>query len=188
MTLTNRVTRLFKADMHGLLDRLEEPVVVLKQAVRDMEDEVSEREARISELKAHAARAAQRSEQLTQEAQDLDQKLDLCLGSGKEDLARGVVRKKLESDRLKQGFLVRKSDAEAKMERAERELAECRERLADVKRRMELFVDESSAANSDDREMSRSSAVSDDDVEIALLKEREKRSGKSPSPRKGGDL
>ncbi|ETW92791.1 MAG: hypothetical protein ETSY1_42105 [Candidatus Entotheonella factor] len=39
MTLMMRITRLFKADMHGLLDLLEEPEAVLKQAIRDMQSE-----------------------------------------------------------------------------------------------------------------------------------------------------
>jgi phage shock protein A len=40
MTLITRVSRLFKADVHGILDALEEPEAILKQAVREMEDEI----------------------------------------------------------------------------------------------------------------------------------------------------
>ena len=39
MALINRISRLFTADMHAVLDRLEEPDVLLKQALREMEDE-----------------------------------------------------------------------------------------------------------------------------------------------------
>ena len=40
MALINRVTRLFKADIHAVLDQIEEPEQLLRQAVRDMEEEL----------------------------------------------------------------------------------------------------------------------------------------------------
>ncbi|MGH8477659.1 MAG: PspA/IM30 family protein, partial [Methylococcales bacterium] len=47
MTLIDRITRLFRADIHDLLDRIEDPSIVLKQAVRDMEQELSQDEQSI---------------------------------------------------------------------------------------------------------------------------------------------
>ena len=38
MALINRVTQLFKADFHAVLDRIEEPEQLLRQSIRDMED------------------------------------------------------------------------------------------------------------------------------------------------------
>ncbi len=38
MALISRLTQLFQADFHAVLDRLEEPDALLRQAVRDMED------------------------------------------------------------------------------------------------------------------------------------------------------
>ena len=52
MVLINRISRLFKADFHAVLDRIEEPEQLLKQAIRDMEDDLANTEQRIS-LCAH---------------------------------------------------------------------------------------------------------------------------------------
>ena len=41
MALITRVSRLFQADLHAVLDRIEEPEVLLKQAVREMEEELA---------------------------------------------------------------------------------------------------------------------------------------------------
>ena len=41
MALINRVSRLFRADFHAVLDQIEEPELLLKQAIRDMEDELA---------------------------------------------------------------------------------------------------------------------------------------------------
>ena len=44
MALITRVARLFRADLHAVLDRIEEPDVLLKQAVREMEEELASEE------------------------------------------------------------------------------------------------------------------------------------------------
>ena len=41
MTLIARVSRLFRADLHAVLDRVEEPDLVLRQAVREMEEDLA---------------------------------------------------------------------------------------------------------------------------------------------------
>ena len=46
MALINRMSRLFTADVHAVLDRIEEPDVLLKHAVREMEEELARNEQR----------------------------------------------------------------------------------------------------------------------------------------------
>ena len=46
MALITRVSRLFQADFHAVLDRIEEPEVLLRQAVREMEEELARDEQR----------------------------------------------------------------------------------------------------------------------------------------------
>ena len=48
MALINRVSRLFKADFHAVLDQLEEPEQILKQAIRDMEDDMQDELSRFN--------------------------------------------------------------------------------------------------------------------------------------------
>ncbi len=52
MALINRISRLFKADFHAVLDQIEEPEQILKQAIRDMEDDLATTEQRVA-LCAH---------------------------------------------------------------------------------------------------------------------------------------
>ena len=49
MALINRMSRLFTADVHAVLDRIEEPDVLLRQAIREMEEalERSEHDVRM---------------------------------------------------------------------------------------------------------------------------------------------
>ena len=47
MALITRVGRLFRADLHAVLDRVEEPEVLLRQAIREMEEELAEDRQRL---------------------------------------------------------------------------------------------------------------------------------------------
>ena len=50
MALITRVSRLFQADFHAVLDRIEEPEAILRQAVREMEEELARDEQRSTML------------------------------------------------------------------------------------------------------------------------------------------
>ena len=56
MALINRFSRLFTADMHAVLDRIEEPDALLKQAVREMEEELTRMQTQSRSLHEELAR------------------------------------------------------------------------------------------------------------------------------------
>ena len=46
MVLISRISRLFRADLHAVLDRIEEPEALLRQAIREMEELLAQDEQR----------------------------------------------------------------------------------------------------------------------------------------------
>ena len=56
----NRVSRLFRADFNAVLDQIEEPEQLVRQAIRDMEDDISAAEQGIAQLAQQKASLAQR--------------------------------------------------------------------------------------------------------------------------------
>ena len=86
MALLNRVSQLFKADFNAVLDHIEEPEQILKQAVRDMEDELATSEKRIAAVAQEQEALIVRSKEVQAAASELDDQLDLCFESGKDDL------------------------------------------------------------------------------------------------------
>ena len=61
-----------------MLDRLEEPEVLLKQAVREMEDELAGEEQRFRMLQHDQGELAKREADLERSLKELDEKLDVC--------------------------------------------------------------------------------------------------------------
>ena len=64
MALITRLTRLFRADAHAVLDRMEEPDVVLAQAVREMEEDVGRTSRQLKARDIELQRLRQRASEL----------------------------------------------------------------------------------------------------------------------------
>ena len=179
MALVNRIARLFKADLHAILDRIEEPAQLLKQAVRDMEEALAGSEQRLEAMAREQEALLARRAAIERELSGLEQELDLCFAAHKEELARGVVRRKLESQRLLQHL-------EARHDANERQLAELRARqlrnraaLETMQQKAAIFSTYAPANGDpvfDDYGGSgRTLALADEEIEVAFLREQHAR-------------
>ena len=100
MALIHRVSRLFRADFNAVLDHIEEPELLLRQSIRDMEDELADCDRRIARRRQEQVSLQGRCEELEVRLAAMTEQLDLCFDSGKEDLARNLVRRRLETESL----------------------------------------------------------------------------------------
>ena len=182
MALINRVSRLFKADFHAVLDQIEEPENLLKQAIRDMEDDLAATEQRIILCTHDQEALGVRQGELDAAIAEMREQLDLCFDSGKDDLAKNLVRKKLEAQRLLKR-ITSKFDANEKFLSQQRKtLDENRSTLESMRQKAELIAQrapiraDGAAEYEDVSWMSRDMAVGEDEVEVEFLKEKSKRS------------
>src|SRR5205823_4392216 len=104
MTLIARITRLFKADLHGILDDLEEPEEVVKQAIRDMEEDIAREELQGNDLHAVLQRLATEAQEIAEGLQGIERQIDLCFTAGNEPLAKNLIRKRLEMTQRAKGI------------------------------------------------------------------------------------
>lgn len=179
MALINRVSRLFRADMHAILDRIEEPDVLLKQAVREMEAEMEADEQRIKLMKHEEAQTKERKTDIEQLIKQVDEELDVCFDCGNLDLARTIIRRKLEAEQMLKR-MERKLDA---LENAASELnfriQDNSGRLASMQQKLELLAGQDSTRKNAG-ELSGVDAgpdirIREEDIEIAFLREQHKR-------------
>jgi phage shock protein A len=179
MALINRVSRLFKADFNAVLDQIEEPEQLLKQAVRDMEDELLAAEQRIAGRVHEQDVISKRIREIVSSIEDADEQLDLCFESDKDDLARGLIRRKLEAERLTRRLQSRFDANAATLETEGKQLAENRRTLEGLRQKADVFVHRPCPAGNLDESawLAREMNVSDDEVEIAFLREQSARSG-----------
>ncbi len=182
MALINRVARLFRADFNAVLDRIEEPAELLRQAIRDMEDELAAAEQRI-QARAHDQDALdQRRSELVAKLGEIEEELDLCFAQNKESLARSLVRRKLEAERLVKRLDSKLTANGRALELQQARVEENRATLEGLQQKAEVFAQrepsESGAGSEFDdlAWMARELSVTDDEIDVAFLREQQARS------------
>ena len=170
MALINRMSRLFTADVHAVLDRIEEPDVLLKHAVREMEEELARSELELRALEHEHGALGERQRKTQGVLAELGEQLDLCFANRNEDLARKVIKRRLETERL-----------ERHVERAPRSArpgarsAPRRARRATRAARHDAAESRAADGAVGDDWSKTEFAIGDAEVEVALLRERQKR-------------
>lgn len=181
MALISRISRLLKADFHAVLDQVEEPYMLLKQAVREMEEELSACELRRREAVVEREDLKARSEQMQQSLRDIDEKLDICFEGGRSELARELIKRKLQTQRVSKRAAGRLEAAEKGLLEGEKMLADNRAALESARQKAELFQEQSSHKACDSSHLADLAwsttefVVSDNDVEVAFLREKKRR-------------
>ena len=170
MALINRMSRLFTADVHAVLDRIEEPDVLLKHAVREMEEELARGEQRVRAL-AHEHEALGERQRKTEALHaELDAQLDVCFENGNDELARKIIKRRLETERLERHVVERRTTLAKELAALRAAVEEQREQLDVMRQKAELLANTAA-----DDFAGGDFAVGEAEVEVALLRERQKR-------------
>lgn len=173
MALINRMARLFRADVNAVLDRIEEPETLLKQSIRDMEDDLAGDEQRCRLLAQEQGLILARRAELEQSLQQIENELDLCFEAGKEDLAKAQVKRRLEIQRHAKLLERQGGDLEARLAALKTRLEQNRARLDAMRQKAELLARQPHSVNEcGTPEL----AVREEEVELAWLREQRKRS------------
>ena len=172
MALINRMSRLFTADVHAVLDRIEEPDVLLKQAIREMEEELVRGEQALRQLVHQRDVLADRQRKLGAALADLAGQLDVCFADGNDELARKTLKRRLETERLAQQVAGRGETVGKEITQRQATMNEQHEHLDVMRQKAELLT---AASDEGDDWGMRKFAVTDDEVEVAFLRERQLR-------------
>ncbi|RAP76952.1 PspA/IM30 family protein [Paenibacillus montanisoli] len=95
MSIFKRMKDMTKASVHELLDKMEDPVVMLNQYLRDMEAEIHTAELTVAKQMASERRMKQRLEEAVRSGADREAKAETALRAGQEDLARKLLEEKI---------------------------------------------------------------------------------------------
>jgi phage shock protein A len=186
MTLIARITRLFKADLHGILDGLEEPEEVIKQAIRDMEEDIATQEDRLADLHAVLQRLDREAQETTAAMQEIEQHIDTCFAAENEPLARNLIRRRLEIARQARGITRAYEETRAHREALATTITAHKAQRAAVVQKLRMY-EETRARHgwtaSSCSAIRDSSVITDDEVEVAFLEEKRRRSGAAPGTR-----
>lgn len=178
MAVINRISRLFRADFHAVLDHVEEPQLMLRQAIREMQDDLDARENRIRIATNEQAELEVRKRESTKALEDIEEQIDLCFASEKPELARNFVKRKLEAERHARYLASRETAGEIYLGEQRAMLDQHRMTLEGLRQKAEIFarrsrepVDNGQGAKT----FGFNPHVSDDEVEVEFIRQLNKR-------------
>jgi phage shock protein A len=93
MGIMTRIMRLCKADLHGVMDQLEDKELLLKQYLREMEESLQEKEKRMNQIMSSEAGIQGDLTARAEEIDKIEKDLDLSLRKEKDDIAKLLIRK-----------------------------------------------------------------------------------------------
>ena len=175
MTLIHRVARLFRADAHALLDRIEEPELVLRQAVQEMQNELDAERRHLRLLDQELASLARRRAERVKELSRIGEQLDVCFEAGNEELARSLIRRRLEAERQDQTLAADIEQRNERLSLLKARLEENTARLEAMRQTADLLAQRDAEPPTDTTTRFAGPLVRDEEVEVALLEERRRR-------------
>ena len=175
MGIFNRIGRLWKADVHGIIDSLEEPRRILKQALRDMQDEIEESTGRLEAIRSEEERMSKRRSRVNESLDDTVKQIEVAFGAEDLKLARTFVRKRLELERMVSHLEIRLAEIAATKSTAEQTLSGQREQYQRVAEKAEILCEAESRRECNSSSVGDELFVSENDVEVAMLEERNRR-------------
>lgn len=173
MALVTRLSRLFQADFHAVLDRIEEPDLQLRQAVREMQFSLDQDQQRLKLLQHEAAQLDKAANAVAADLEGYDEELDICLAAKKDDLARDLIRRKLISEKRRLTLQQQFTSVETQRQNLEKQIDEQNQQLTSMKQKLELLVSDDDGFTSGELDLA--DTIRGEEIEIALLREKERR-------------
>ena len=175
MALITRLTRLFRADFHAVLDSIEEPDTQLKQAVREMQFELQQSEQKLALMQHEVTQLEQLELQLKEKIGGFNTELDICFDVNEDELARDLITRKLSATAKLETTNLQRSDLQKSCHKLVTQIGENRTQLDVIHQKLELLIDKKDSSTIEANDLAAHGHVRKEDIEIAFLREKQSR-------------
>lgn len=124
MSIFKRVSNIFRSKVNGALDSVENPVELLDQKVRDMEESLNRAKVSSAQILGNVHETKKKMESAEAEIKDYDEKVKLALSKGNEELAKKALERKLDADKRYAALKTAYADSQKKAEAIKTKLVE----------------------------------------------------------------
>ena len=178
MSILTRIFRLFKADIHGVMDHIEDQGLLLKQHLRDMEESLVQKEAKLKQMCFARDQARQNYEKGKKENDKLEQDLEVAIRKDRDDIARMLIKKikPLARIQLERSSHIERLDHE--IGRLNEDIEQKRLQYERLRQQAAIFFDRAEKQNEGQRWPGMHAnfgahKISDEEIELELLQRKE---------------
>ena len=99
MGIFSRMSNMIKAKVNNTLDEMENPIELLDQKLRDMEEQFNKAKLNSAQILGNVHEIEKKLNLAKKESADYEEKIKLALSKGNEDLAKKALARKVEIDK-----------------------------------------------------------------------------------------
>jgi len=160
--------------MNAVLDHIEEPDLLLKQAIREMEETLYHNERKIKLSDLEQKKSISKQSDIIQSLTDLEEQLMVCFESDKDELARVLIKRKLQATQVLKSVTTHIANSTENIAHLKNQLKEQQSQLSSMKQKADIFNQDTAASNNDTNWEQYSFSIQDEDIDVALLHEKQK--------------
>lgn len=167
MSLFQRIKTSVRADAHGVVDAIEDRSLLLRQYVRDADAELGSKRAKLQSVQVELRHLEREEKAIAEELSRCEADAEVALAAGDDDLSRYALKAVLLRRARQRRHAQRREELERQRCELERLLAEQTERYRALSERVQAELH----SGSDD---SAFELVSDEQVELELMRRKAK--------------
>lgn len=140
MSIFKRIRDITLASINDLIDRAEDPVKMLNQYLRDMEDDIAEAEVSVAKQIAIEKKLRHQWEEAQEMVEKREEQAMKAVEAGNEDLARRALQDKKEHQRRAEDFKSQYENAKSNADQLRSQLQEMKSEYEKMKNRKDTLV------------------------------------------------
>lgn len=129
MGVFKRLSNMMRAKVNDTLDEMENPIELLDQKIRDMEESLNKAKVSSAQILGNVHEIEKKMERAKLESADFDAKVKLAVQKGNDELAKKALEKKLDADKQYQSLSKSYEDASKKAQLIKEKLRDLEEEI-----------------------------------------------------------
>lgn len=148
MGVFSRFTDIINSNINSLLDKAEDPAKMVRLIIQEMEDTLVEVRSSSAKTLADKKELTRQAARFEQEAEQWQDKAELALNKGREDLARAALVEKKKCVESAQSLTDELSHVDEHITKLQSEISQLQDKLADAKARQKAIIMREKTASS----------------------------------------
>ncbi|NQZ83115.1 MAG: phage shock protein PspA [Colwellia sp.] len=140
MGVFSRFTDIINSNINNLLDKAEDPAKMVRLIIQEMEDTLVEVRSSSAKTLADKKELARQGNRFEKDAQQWQEKAELALSKGREDLARAALMEKKKCSENAEALIDELNHVDGHISKLQDEISQLQDKLADAKARQKAII------------------------------------------------